>query len=69
MIKKLKLHFKMKMLTKQMKYELLSHLYLFISKKEEYFNVIHELATLPPDVLKDKLLSLLENDNNKDYVE
>lgn len=46
MFKKIKLYFKMKKLERQMKYELLSHLYLFISEKEEFITMLHQLPEI-----------------------
>lgn len=43
-MKKIITYFKMKRLERQMKYELLSHLYLFVSGKEDYITLFSKLA-------------------------
>lgn len=48
MFKKIKLYFQMKKLERQMKYELLSHLYLFVSEKEDFITMLHQL----PEIIK-----------------
>ena len=45
MLSKIKLYFTMKKLNKQMKYELLSQLYLIIANKERYIQFIQQLVT------------------------
>lgn len=46
MFKKIKLYVQMKKLERQMKYELLSHLYLFVSKKEDFITMLHQLPEI-----------------------
>ena len=59
MIKKIKLYFTMKKLERQMKYELLSKLYLFVTEKDKYLNLLHELAQLPPEEMKEQFIQAM----------
>lgn len=64
-MKRIKLYFKMRVLTRQMKYELLSLLYLFISDKKNYLDILNELTKVPPDKIYEKLLTLFNNPTNE----
>ena len=44
MFKKIREYFEMKRLERQMKYALLSHLYLFVDEKDQYLNFFRNLV-------------------------
>lgn len=63
MFKKIKMYFAMKRLSRQMKYELLSKVYLMISEKENLFQLFSKLAseasTMDSKELMDKFISAM----------
>lgn len=74
MIKRIKLYFTMKKLERQMKYELLSHLYLFVSEKENYIKFLHSVVTevdyknFHRDLIN-RIAELVHEDSKKDAEE
>lgn len=59
MINRIKTYFTIKKLKKQLKYKLITHIGLFVSDKEKYLNLLHELIEMPVEDAKEKFVTSL----------